>query len=112
MTTIAVIPARYASERFPGKPLADLGGDFGDGEMAQGVRVSHTYARGGRYLISLSVTNDKDFRDRERQILEVQCPSSDIAPWTFGAIGDPQHTRGHRRIGCPPPDARVPKRFE
>ena len=26
MTTIAIIPARYASTRFPGKPLADLGG--------------------------------------------------------------------------------------
>ena len=26
MKTIAIIPARYASTRFPGKPLADLGG--------------------------------------------------------------------------------------
>ena len=26
MKTIAIIPARYASTRFPGKPLARLGG--------------------------------------------------------------------------------------
>lgn len=27
MTTMAIIPARYASTRFPGKPLADIGGE-------------------------------------------------------------------------------------
>ena len=25
--TVAIIPARYASTRFPGKPLAELGGE-------------------------------------------------------------------------------------
>jgi len=39
LRTIAIIPARYASTRFPGKPLADLGGKTVVEWVYQGVRA-------------------------------------------------------------------------
>src|SRR5512139_3545697 len=37
--TVAIIPARYASERLPGKPLADIGGK---------PMIQHVYERASR----------------------------------------------------------------
>jgi hypothetical protein len=36
--------------------------DFGDGELAAGANVTHTYKKGGRYIVSLTVTDDSGSR--------------------------------------------------
>ncbi len=36
--------------------------DFGDGELAAGAHVTHTYTKSGRYIISLTVTDDSGTR--------------------------------------------------
>ncbi len=34
--------------------------DFGDGETAEGAKVEHKYAKGGNYLVNLTVVDDSD----------------------------------------------------
>ena len=43
---VIIIPARYASTRFPGKPLQDLGGKTMIERVVEAARVANTYAGG------------------------------------------------------------------
>ena len=45
--------------------------DFGDGQQADGVTVSHSYAAAGRYLIKLSVTNASGQRAQASAFMKV-----------------------------------------
>ena len=51
MKFVAIIPARYASTRFPGKPLALLGGK---------PIVQHVYERTARVFDHLCVATDDE----------------------------------------------------
>jgi len=51
-TTIAVVPARYASQRFPGKPLADIRG------VPMIVRVAAQAAKASRVDRVVVATDD------------------------------------------------------
>jgi 3-deoxy-manno-octulosonate cytidylyltransferase (CMP-KDO synthetase) len=55
MKAVGIIPARYASTRLPGKPLADLGGK---------PVIQHTYERASQALDTVIVATD------DRRILE------------------------------------------
>ena len=49
MRFLAIIPARYASSRFPGKPLADLGGK---------PVIQHVYEQAKKVLDTVIVATD------------------------------------------------------
>lgn len=54
---LGIIPARYASTRFPGKPLADIGG------MSMIERVYRQVARSGRITRLIVATDNLEIRD-------------------------------------------------
>jgi PKD repeat protein len=51
---------------------------FGDGETAEGERVSHEYAEAGRYTITLTVADNEGAEDRSSRSVEVRMPN--LAP--------------------------------
>ena len=58
-TVVAVIPARYASTRLPGKPLADLDGR----PMIEHVYRRAAQAAGVDAVLMTTLENDKNFSD-------------------------------------------------
>ena len=61
MKTIAIIPARYASTRFPGKPLAILGGKPVIQRVYEQVTTVRVFSTAGRLLQQYTVTNESTF---------------------------------------------------
>lgn len=72
---------------------------FGDGESAQGPKVSHTYTRNGMYLVTLIVTDQLGASDRDRvrivvgnpppQPIITASPASGWAPLRVNFDGSP-----------------------
>ncbi|MDF1563126.1 MAG: PKD domain-containing protein [Deltaproteobacteria bacterium] len=66
---------------FDGSASTDLDGEivsylwnFGDGSEASGVVVSHTYADGGNYLATLTVTDDRNAEDQDQALVTIAEP--------------------------------------
>ncbi|WP_298915440.1 3-deoxy-manno-octulosonate cytidylyltransferase [uncultured Algimonas sp.] len=59
MTALIVIPARYASTRFPGKPLAEIGG------VAMLARTASVAAQIGDYVVATDDVRIAEFCDAE-----------------------------------------------
>ena len=78
MKTVGIIPARYASTRLPGKPLADLGGK---------PVIQHTYERASQALDQVIVATD------DRRILEAVAGFGGQAQMTR-----PDHVCGSERV--------------
>ncbi len=59
-----------ASRSSPAGLIADFHWDFGDGSEARGMTTSHTYARHGRYKVTLTITSNRgDTADLSQEIL-------------------------------------------
>lgn len=80
MATVAVIPARYASTRFPGKPLAKDTGQY---------LIQHVYDRVGQ---SASVDRVIVATDDERIVAAVRSFGGEVC------LTDPDHATGTDRI--------------
>jgi chitodextrinase len=52
--------------------------NFGDGGTASGVTANHTYAAGGDFTVSLTVTDDGGATDADSQLVSVTAPPSGI----------------------------------
>ncbi len=64
--------------------------NFGDGSSATGMTAVHTYAIGGDYLITLTVTDNDGLAGSMEQVVSVQPPIQDtppVASFTYTANG-------------------------
>jgi large repetitive protein len=61
--------------------LVDWSWQFGDGTIAQGPWVQHTYAQAGVFIVALEVTNEHGFSARQTQSLTVahRLPTADFS---------------------------------
>ncbi|MBI4603814.1 MAG: PKD domain-containing protein [Planctomycetes bacterium] len=85
-------------------PIAEHRWDFGDGATATGPVQSHTYARLGRYLATLTVTDSTGDKGASSKTIDVQFRREDVSPWISRDVGDPLPTvEGGARLeagGC------------
>ncbi len=65
MRTLIVIPARYASTRLPGKPLAMIAGQT---MLQRVVRIAKTAANGNRDIEVVVATDDQRIADHAREL--------------------------------------------
>jgi len=61
--------------------------DFGDGNAAEGVRVTHSYIEGGYYIVTLVVTDDEGATATTRLNMNVQPGSSNCGGSTDNTCG-------------------------
>ncbi|MFD4422845.1 PKD domain-containing protein [Agromyces sp. NPDC058484] len=71
----------------PDGSIASYAWDFGDGGTATGATASHTYAAGGSYPVTLTVTDDGGATDSEVQTVTVTAPGN--APPTAAFTATP-----------------------
>jgi PKD repeat protein/uncharacterized protein YraI len=64
------------SEVAAGSHIQSVNWDFGDGSSAQGVSVTHVFAKAGIYNIVLTVTDDKGLSDNDTQQIRISDESS------------------------------------
>ena len=70
---------------FPEYPIVSYRWDFGDGHMAEGMTLRHTYADAGRYEIRLTVENDQGGVDSETERICVGCAEARFEVATSGS---------------------------
>jgi PKD repeat protein len=58
--------------------VASYAWDFGDGDTAEGVTASHTYAAGGTYPVTLTVTDDSGESRSTTQDVTVAAPAVEV----------------------------------
>ena len=85
-----------ASTGRAGHSIVSYAWDFGDGRSAQGETTSHTYADGGQFVISLTVTDERRVSMTKSCSVVVRCPSGDLFPWLSADVGNPRIPGGHR----------------
>lgn len=73
--------------------------EFGDGEQAEGVKVTHVYQKASFHAPRLTVTNSTQGTDSTRQTIAVTLPPQDVAPWASADVGKPVLPGGERRQG-------------
>ncbi len=73
--------------------------DFGDGEVAEGVKVAHTYKSGSFYAARLTVANSTRGTDTAEQVIAVTLSPQNVAPWASADVGQPVLPGGERRDG-------------
>ncbi len=60
--------------------MATYDWDFGDGDTASGVVVTHTFGTVGTYTVTLTVTDDDGSTDTDTAIITVLAPGVDLMP--------------------------------
>ncbi|HSR53629.1 MAG TPA: PKD domain-containing protein [Acidobacteriota bacterium] len=70
--------------------IANYAWNFGDGNSGSGPTVSHTYASGGDFTVTLTVTDDGGASDSDSQLVSVSAPGGGI---TLTANGFKQQGR-------------------
>ncbi|MBI4605030.1 MAG: PKD domain-containing protein [Planctomycetes bacterium] len=88
-----------ASSAPPGVALKSYQWSFGDGQSAAGAKVTHVYAKRGKYTVTLTVTADGDAVDAERVEIEVLFASGPVTPWASSDVGEFPLRGGARREG-------------
>ena len=88
-----------ASVAREGSTITRYAWEFGDGAVAEGVTASHTYDAPGRYSITLTVTDNQGREGSRTRSVAVFCPSTEIAPWSSSAVGEPAFPGGGRFEG-------------
>jgi hypothetical protein len=63
--------------------------DFGDGGSASGPSAAHTYVDPGRFLATLTVTNDAGLSSTASALITATCRGGEVAPWVGSDIGEP-----------------------
>ncbi|MBW2257119.1 MAG: PKD domain-containing protein, partial [Deltaproteobacteria bacterium] len=67
--------------------LVDYSWDFGDGNIGTGVSPSHTYAAGGTYTVTLTVTDDLDGFDDDATTATVFGPGGELDHIVVAQVG-------------------------
>ena len=62
---------------------------FGDGDVAEGVRVSHRYDTARRYRVTLVVRSDQDACNHRSELITIACPADGATGWTSTDVGEP-----------------------
>ncbi len=65
----------FTSQTTPGDgQLSSYGWDFGDGSAASGPSIAHTYSRGGRFTVRLSVADSNGLSSTTSRVVTVDAP--------------------------------------
>jgi PKD repeat protein len=56
-------------------PITGYGWSLGDGTLASGLRIAHTYTVTGLYTVTLTITDTRGLTDSTRQAIQVDIPS-------------------------------------
>ncbi|MBN1417384.1 MAG: PKD domain-containing protein [Planctomycetes bacterium] len=81
-----------ASTTPEGSGIVSYAWDFGDGTTGEGEVVSHIYDRCGRFVIGLTVMNDRSVSSATEGSVCIIPPPPDpmaLSPWTATQVGDP-----------------------
>lgn len=81
------VPAEFDASKSIAGPAATYTWDFGDGETGKGIKVSHAYAKGGKYTVTLTVT------DGECTACDTACVKTNQGP-TAAVCGPDQFCTG------------------
>ncbi|MBI4583530.1 MAG: hypothetical protein HY717_05870 [Planctomycetes bacterium] len=80
----------------PGSQTLSYHWDFGDGKTGEGLTAANRYDGSGRFIATLTTTDDLGRKASIKKGVSVLCPAADLSPWTPVDIGAPAYPGSSR----------------